>query len=299
MIFTGLPAGAQSASDIERIVKSSKHVDNTRPIRAVIGSKSDRSGKEISISTYSHPKASDKDCKINSLFIMKDVLQHYKTVHRINISYYDPRNPSSYRTVQVTEGDVALVDHGKPVEDVLSDLPLTSGAVAPPTPGRSQTSFSGTTFSGIPSLRTASETTKLTTFTSSDGSISIALPQGALTMRNPEPGTLVRCINLIVGIDVWCSDNDGTTFEKIVEMMENRCSLAYPQWEKTKEQPYPLKGYRGIYMEGNVSATKKLRGLFVQGRNHVYTIAVTGLLKNDAQVESLFRQMIASLTIRD
>lgn len=120
-LFQAAGAYAQSAADIEKIVKSSKWVESKRPVRAVL------SGGQVSISTYCHPRASDQDCKINALFMLKELLGHYKTISLVRISFYDPSNASTYRTCEVHKEDVAKVDGGEPVKDVLSQIRISRG----------------------------------------------------------------------------------------------------------------------------------------------------------------------------
>jgi hypothetical protein len=131
-------AEAQTASDIENIVRSSKWVDKSRPVRAFINS------KLVTISTYCDSQDSDQNCKINSLFIMKELLNRYKTIHRMRISFFNPKISNAFRSLEVTEGDVVLIDSGKPAQQVLSQIQITHGIL----PGSSSAKASSTSESG-------------------------------------------------------------------------------------------------------------------------------------------------------
>lgn len=281
----GQYACAQTAAQIESTIKKSKYIDNTRPVRAAV-----KNG-EVSISTYSHPKASDKDCKINALLIMKELLQKFKTVHRLHISFYDPKDPSSYRTAEVADVDAKLVESGRPVEDVLAQVPLSRGNLnAKPT--KNTTSFLGI------DLETLSDTKDLKYFSTSDGDITIALPQGALTLENPEPDCMVRCVNVLIVIEVWRQDMAKTTFDQAVSIMTSGAYDRMPGFKLTKGQDVTFKGARAKYLEGTFSPGKKSRGIIIQGRKHIYTLAIQGPLTHENQIRTLYQQLVSSLNIR-
>lgn len=111
---------AQSVADIEKIVRQSKGVEAKRPLKVIL-----RQGVLI-VSTYSHPKASDQDCKINALFIMKDLVARYNTILRMSITFYAPA-ATRFRTIDVTQEQVALVEKGRPVQELLSEIGITRG----------------------------------------------------------------------------------------------------------------------------------------------------------------------------
>lgn len=112
---------AQTATDIQKILKNSKGIESGRPLKAVVNDGT------VTVSTYAHPKSSDQDCKINALFILKDLKRHHKTIHRLSITFYDVTNPNRYRTVDVSEEQVAAVDNGRKVQEVLSQVDIVRG----------------------------------------------------------------------------------------------------------------------------------------------------------------------------
>src|SRR6185369_9541845 len=65
------------------------------------------------------------DVKITALFMMKEIRQHYKNILHIRVLFYEPADPKCYREVEIREGDVALVDQGKPVAEVLAQIGMT------------------------------------------------------------------------------------------------------------------------------------------------------------------------------
>lgn len=117
------PAGAQTPNDIESLIKNSKLVDTQRQLKAIIG------GGEIQISTYCDSRAGDKDLKITSLLMMKEILQRYKTVRQLRVSFFDQQSASSYRTCVVSSAHSEMVDGGKPLDEVMVQIPMVSGSL--------------------------------------------------------------------------------------------------------------------------------------------------------------------------
>ncbi len=120
---------AQTTADLESLVTKSKLVDTTHPVRAMISSDK----QQVSISTFCRAQTTDKDCKITALLMMKELMQRYKTVHGIRVTFFDEVNPHHSRTVRTTEGDALLVDSGKPVHEVLALIDISYGDVRPRT----------------------------------------------------------------------------------------------------------------------------------------------------------------------
>ena len=124
---------AQTPAEVEKIVRKSKGLESTRPVKVIVQK------NRISVSTYSHAQATDQDCQINALLIMKDLVARYKSLQQMAISFYDPVDHTRYRTVIVTKQQVDLVDRGRPVQEVLSGVSLTYGKSAAPAASASAT----------------------------------------------------------------------------------------------------------------------------------------------------------------
>ncbi|HEY9787841.1 MAG TPA: hypothetical protein V6D17_20810 [Candidatus Obscuribacterales bacterium] len=117
------PVCAQTAKDIETLIKASTLVDTARTLSATVAP------PEVRISTYTSTRASEKDCKITALLIIKEISQTYKNITRARISFFDEYNARRYRTVTVTNQHAALVDSGKPFAEVLATIPIADGVI--------------------------------------------------------------------------------------------------------------------------------------------------------------------------
>jgi hypothetical protein len=282
-------AGAQTAQEIESVIKSSKHVDKTRPVRAVVGS------SLTTVSTYCHPKARDQDCKISALFIMKELSCHFKTLHRLRINFFDPNCPDAFRAVEVSEGDIALVDGGKPVQEVLSQLPLSKGKLKQPT---AQPATQPPTAKG-PYMPAAANSMRLNAFTTSDGDISMLLPEGAHIMQNPVPGTALKCSNSLLQISVGRhQEGIGRSFSDIVLQCELVTVLGLRGWQKLREDHQRINSQEAFYEEGTVGAEYKLRLLIIRGRYSVYTMTMMNNIDRETLAAPLAQKIIQSITVR-
>ncbi len=113
--------GAQTPSDIVSVIRSSKLVDTKRDLTASVR------GYDVTISTFCDSRSGDNDCKITALLILKELIQHYKTIRQAHVSFYDDHETSHYRTVVVQDKMVQLVDSGTPIKTVLATVPIATG----------------------------------------------------------------------------------------------------------------------------------------------------------------------------
>lgn len=123
--FVQVPAClAQSSAEMESLLKASKLVDTKHELRVTPSV-----GGEVVISTYCSNKASDRDCKITALLMLKELSQHYKNVVQVRASFYDEVAASKYRTVVVNSRHAQLLDSGKQITEVLATIPIAAGTV--------------------------------------------------------------------------------------------------------------------------------------------------------------------------
>ncbi|HEY9719340.1 MAG TPA: hypothetical protein V6C69_17820 [Trichormus sp.] len=114
---------AQTPTDVVSVIRSSKLVDTKRDLTAAVR------GYDVTISTFCDGRSGDSDCKITALLILKELIQHFKTIRQAHVSFYDDHDTSHYRTVVVQDKMVQLVDSGTPIKAILSTVPIASGNV--------------------------------------------------------------------------------------------------------------------------------------------------------------------------
>lgn len=114
-------AFAQSASEIEGLLRQSKLVETKRPINVTSGP------GILQISTYCDTRAGDRDLKITSLLMMKEIALKFPSIKKLSVSFYDEANIRNYRTVVVGQEHSRLVDSGRAPSDVLSNIPVVAG----------------------------------------------------------------------------------------------------------------------------------------------------------------------------
>jgi hypothetical protein len=117
----GCPGFCQTSADLETIIKTSNGIDSSRPIRAYVDK------AVATVSTYSPPNASDQDCKINSLFIVKALANRYPNIQGLRITFYDSKLASGFRTIEVSKEHARRIDAGKPVQEVLATINIVRG----------------------------------------------------------------------------------------------------------------------------------------------------------------------------
>lgn len=113
---------AQTSAGLEAIIKKSNGIDSSRPLRAYV------ENGVATVSTFAPPKASDQDCKINSLLITKSLMEKYPNLRGLRITFYDSKLASGFRTVEVPKVLAQRIDAGRPVQEVLAQVKLAHGA---------------------------------------------------------------------------------------------------------------------------------------------------------------------------
>jgi hypothetical protein len=81
---------------------------------------------QVSVSTYRNTRANDDDCKIEAAMIAKTVLDLApKEISRVMIYFFSMANPTQYREVAVTTGDIKAFSAGQTDEkQLISSLKL-------------------------------------------------------------------------------------------------------------------------------------------------------------------------------
>ncbi len=118
-----------SGKTVSDLIRKAKLVDNNQTVNASV--KNDR----IIVSTIGGVHASDRDCKVSALLMLKEVVNHCKNIHSAQIYFFDPYSISTYRTVNVTANLVDLLNQGQSIDRVILNVNLTHGSRAAPVSG--------------------------------------------------------------------------------------------------------------------------------------------------------------------
>lgn len=123
-----LPVYAKlTPAQVRKIVEDAKILSPDYRMQASIN------GKEVVITTYLNPKATDNDCKIDAVLIAKKVMDADPAeVDLVKIIYYDSSNVKKYRQVTVRSGDVKAFGSGQISQDtLLADIELIRNMANP------------------------------------------------------------------------------------------------------------------------------------------------------------------------
>jgi hypothetical protein len=113
---------ALSSSQLVELVQKAKILSPDYKIQSLI------SGQEAFFSTYRNPKATDKDCKIDSVLVGKTVMGADPTIKRVKMRFYDTSNVSRYREISVREGDVkAFASRQMTPDALLASIEIING----------------------------------------------------------------------------------------------------------------------------------------------------------------------------
>jgi hypothetical protein len=102
-------------------------IENAKILAPGISVNADVYRDQVSVSTYRNARANDNDCKIEAAMIAKTVLDLApKDISRITIFFFSMTNPTQYREVAVTAGDIKAFGSGETDEkQLISSLKLT------------------------------------------------------------------------------------------------------------------------------------------------------------------------------
>jgi hypothetical protein len=292
LILPVISAQAQSPAQINALLRKSKFVDAGREVNTVLGS------GQATISTFCHPQATDQDCKVTALLMMKELRQHYKNIHRIRVVFYDPANIQSYRDVEIRESDVAQVDMGKPLQTVLSQISVakrTANTARGKTSPRAAGAGQGRSGS---SAQVAYET-----FQSANGEFSVLYPSNWRV--SAEGGVLFK---------VYTSRKDGNaslallrvafpwgpTCEDLANAREAEYVQKFANYKKRVHRAQNCNGVPGVYVEGGapfLNSEVVDRSLFLKSPKAYYTLQMQSTGMDDRELGSIFNTVMNSLRI--
>ena len=94
-----------TGENVEEAVRKAQVIKKDYPVHAVI------SGREATILTRRHPKATDDDLRIDSVLITKSVLDRFDSIGTVQVLFRD-EDSSSGKSVEVTAGDIKTYANG-------------------------------------------------------------------------------------------------------------------------------------------------------------------------------------------
>jgi len=285
-------ADAQTSSEVSALLRKSKFVDTGREVNTIIG-------KDVTtISTFSHPQATDQDCKVTALLMLKEIRQHYGSIRCIRVFFYDPSNIRSYREVSVKQSDVALVDMGKPLPTVLSQVVVRRSAGDP------------RSFSSASQVRQGGGVNRLgkqeySTFVSDDGDVTMLCPQG---WSNAESSiylvklfTSRRAGNATLTLLRQRFEFVGPSIEALVDKHEASLRAGGSAVKIRVRKNQSSGGSPGIYFEAStaVGASEGVeRSYFLRNAKGYYLLSLATVGMDDREMGSLFQTVCNSLRIR-
>ncbi len=110
-------AWAISTPDIIKVIQNSHVIPANQQVQAVLRN------KEVILSMYYSPKASDKDCKIDAVLLGRAIMNRYpKDISLVRVYFYDTVKNNEYRMVVVRSGDIKSFGGGNLDENLLFSL---------------------------------------------------------------------------------------------------------------------------------------------------------------------------------
>ncbi len=243
LIFPLYSAQAQAPSEINGLLRKSKFVDAGREVNTVLGT------NQATISTFCHPQATDQDCKVTALLMMKELRQHYKSIHRIRVLFYDPANIHNYRDVEIQGGDVAQVDMGKPLNTVLSGISVAEANHT----GCEEEDQQGDPLDWHHDGRGGSAAAGgYKTFRNNDASINFPSNWIVMAENNSllKVGISRKDGNATIAL-LRVSFPWGPTVEALASSREAECLQKFTGYKKRAHRAQNCSGFPGVYVEGS------------------------------------------------
>ncbi len=94
-----------TGENVEEVVRKAQVIKKDYPVHAVI------EGREATILTRRHPKATDDDLRIDSVLLTKSVLDRFDSIGTVQVIFRD-EDSSSGKSVEVTAGDIKTYANG-------------------------------------------------------------------------------------------------------------------------------------------------------------------------------------------
>ncbi len=300
-----MPSYGQTPAEINSLLAKSKLVDSGRPVNTTL------TANKVTISTYCDAAASNKDCKITALLMMKELRRHYKSIHSIRVLFYDSTNIHRERDVEIREGDVLLVDTGKPLEEVLSQIDVNErnlvATTNASTRAQSRTTVSASQQRSMQRPPNDRISLELCGYRSTDGTVSMDYPKNWI-MESPE--SQMSLINVAIFKSnskaylslSRCPQLPGISLEQLLEH-QLETQRQYKSARPISRRSVNCHGLSGICMEQEsellqgIPATEKAAAF--SGHKYVYLLSLYAVNMNDREMSSLFETMCNSLTIRD
>jgi hypothetical protein len=229
--------------------------------------------------------------------MMKELRQHYPSIHRIKVLFYDETDSLRFREVEVREGDALLVDSGKKLQDVLSQIDVNYHNVPSATTARS----SGRPSQNAVQLSSNSHgSTGFTNFQSPDGTASMLIPTNWVASSSI-PGTLVSRMTANregqASMNLYCGG--PTPLDDVVALHEAPGLLLGPaDFHVAAKRAQDCNGVPGLYFEATSSLKGKERTQFVRTSAHTYSLTLYSTGFNDSDMNRLFSTMVSSLRVR-
>lgn len=292
---------AQSPAEISRLLRSSKLVDTGREVNATLAK------GQVSISTFSHPRAKDQDCKITALLMMKELRQHYRNIRRSRVLFFDPANPSQYREVTISESDVHLIDAGRPVPEVLARISVSNGSYARHGQSAGGRGTSARAASGRGGGFSSVDGANEDTFCSRDGEVSIWRPRDWIT--TPEVGSYLMktgTVKLSGGfVEVTLYRVIFPTAPSLSEWMdthEAEIRSKSSNYTRVTRRNQDCNGYPGLFLEcrsRNHSGAETMERcqIFLKD-THCFSLIMLSHGMNEGDVASIYQKMLGSIKVR-
>lgn len=245
---------AQSPGEVETLIRKSKLVDTNRPVRVVTGA------KQMAISTYVDKKATDRDCQITALLMMKEIVGKYPKIASAKVNFFDPATASTYKSVLIERKHVDSLDKGIPVQSVLSTISVAKG----------KASFQTASVQGKSSAATAGsvKTTRggspggYTRFYSKDGSFSICYPSHWTVLARLKDDQVFSCSGEDQDLVVSLEPNESAA--ECFDHTDQYYSKVYNGYSKISQNPVSMSGKEGFaavrtyFDQGNLNYMHKV-----------------------------------------
>ena len=297
------PVFAQTSKDINSLLKNSKLVDTGRQVNSTVGKNC------VSISTFSHRHATDEDCKITALLMMKELRQHYKSITKATVLFFDPANVESYRKVEIREGDVVLVDMGKSPKEILSQISISTGTRR--VQRRQGSGLVSSTHSGSARTRTRSSRSAqysipgYKTYISPDKSVSMLYPADWAPSASEAGMALMKVVSTSgrCTVSIALYKQRMSLIPNLYELAEKQIELLKARYGVVKvraKRERTINGVPGTYFEASASALGIVavdRTMILRDGQNVFRVTMYSFNGDDHELDQIFEKVVQSVII--